>query len=113
MSTATTGFEFGNRVTVVLSDHMASEGLADLRWYLHDLVLAGARSIVVDLSSAAKVESATLAALLGAHRVCRARGGGVVLRDPLGPVSELLLRTGLWRVLSVERSTSTSGTRRA
>jgi anti-sigma B factor antagonist len=36
------------------------------------------------------------------HRICRARGGGVVLRG-VGPgVAGSLRRTGLWRVLAAD-----------
>lgn len=75
--------------------------LPDLRWRLHDLLTEGRRVIVVDLARTPQIGSATLATLLGAHRVCRARRGSVVLRDPGEPTTELLRRTGLRRVLPV------------
>ncbi|MCU0265680.1 MAG: STAS domain-containing protein [Actinomycetia bacterium] len=111
MTTATTSPAIDDQTTVRLVDHLTGQGLADLRWYLHDLVLAGARTIVVDMSSATGVESTTLAALIGTHRSCRARGGGVVLRDPGPQALDLIRRTGLWRVFRIEHSTR--GTRRA
>lgn len=77
--------------------------LPDLRWELHHLLTEGRRVIVVDLAHAPQIGSATLAALLGAHRVCRARRGSVVLRDPGTPTTDLLRRTGLRRVLPVAR----------
>ena len=80
------------------------QGLPDLRWELHDLVVAGARTIVVDLSTAPRVGSGAVGALLGAHRVCKARGGGVVIRDPGRQTLDLLQRTGLWRVFTVEQA---------
>ena len=78
------------------------ETLPDLRWALHDSVRAGARTIVVDLTGSGRVGSGTIAAMLGAHRVCKARGGGVVVRNPARHTDDLLQRTGLWRVFSGE-----------
>jgi anti-anti-sigma factor len=101
-----------DQALVVLDDQAAGEGLPELRWQLHDLVVAGARTIVVDMSSAGRVGSGALAALLGTHRACRARGGAVVLRDPGRQVAELMQRTGLWRVFVIERSGSVPRSRR-
>jgi anti-anti-sigma factor len=92
-----------DRAVFVVDDHLVGEGLPELRWQLHDLVVAGTSTIVVDLSAATRVGSGALAALLGAHRACRARGGAVVLRNPGRQVSDLMQRTGLWRVFVVER----------
>lgn len=91
-------------VVVVLDDHQVTEGLSDLRWQLHDLLLAGAQTIEVDLSGTSRMGSTALAALLSAHRACRARGGGVVLLNPNRQVTDLMRRTGLWRVFAVEHS---------
>ena len=88
---------------VVLDDAAVSDGLSDLRWHLHDLVLGGARSIEVDLSRTSRISSSALAALLSAHRACRARGGAVVLVNPNRQVTDVMRRTGLWRVFRVER----------
>jgi anti-sigma B factor antagonist len=55
--------------------------------------------IIVDVASIGELSSGTVAALLSAHRICRARGGGLVLRNPSRRTSELLRRTGLSRVL--------------
>jgi anti-sigma B factor antagonist len=88
---------------VVLDDAAVTDGLSDLRWHLHDLVLGGARSIEVDLSRTSRISSSALAALLSAHRACRARGGAVVLVNPNRQVTDVMRRTGLWRVFQVER----------
>ena len=40
----------GDEVTVRLSDDLLADGLADVRWLLHDALLAGARRSIVDLS---------------------------------------------------------------
>ncbi|UOX99735.1 STAS domain-containing protein [Blastococcus sp. PRF04-17] len=93
----------GDEVVVPLDEDLLSDGLADARWVLHDALLAGARRIVVDLSRVHSLGSPALASFLWAHRVCRARGGGVVLRGADRRTREMLRRTGLWRVLQVQR----------
>jgi anti-sigma B factor antagonist len=89
---------------IVLDDQAVTEGLSDLRWHLRDLVLGGAQTIEVDLSGTSRMGSSALAALLSAHRACRARGGGVVLVNPNRHVTDVMRRTGLWRVFRVEWS---------
>ncbi len=92
----------GDEVTIRLSDELLAEGLADVRWLLRDALLAGARLLVVDLSRVSVLSSTAVASLLWAHRTCRARGGGVVLRGPNRRTEDLLQRTGLWRVMQLE-----------
>ena len=43
-----------------------------------------------------------MASFLWAHRICRARGGTVVLRGANRRTLDLLRRTGLWRVLRLD-----------
>ena len=97
-----------DEVVVMLDEALLQDGLADVRWLLHDALLAGARRIVVDLTGAPRLSSPALASLLGAHRVCRARGGGVVLRGADRRTRDVLCRTGLWRVLRLERPQRTT-----
>jgi anti-anti-sigma factor len=92
----------GDEVTIRLSDDMLADGLADVRWILHDALLAGARKVVVDLSRVHVLSSTAVASFLWAHRTCRARGGAVVLRGPNRRTEDLLHRTGLWRVMQME-----------
>lgn len=92
----------GDEVTIRLSDELLAEGLADVRWLLHDALLAGARRLIVDLSRVHVLSSTAVASFLWAHRTCRARGGAVVLRGPNKRTEDLLLRTGLWRVMQME-----------
>jgi anti-anti-sigma factor len=92
----------GDEVTIQLSDDLLADGLADVRWLLHDALLAGARRLVVDLSRVTVLSSTAVASFLWAHRTCRARGGTVVLRGPNRRTEDLLHRTGLWRVLQLE-----------
>jgi anti-sigma B factor antagonist len=92
----------GEVVTVVLDDALLVDGLADVRWLLHDALLAGARRLVVDLSGVQDLSSSAIASFLWAHRTCRARGGAVVLRGANRRTEDLLHRTGLWRVIHLE-----------
>jgi anti-anti-sigma factor len=89
-------------VVIQLSDALLADGLADVRWLLHDALLAGARRLVVDLSDVTVLSSTAVASFLSAHRTCRARGGAVVLRRPNRRTEDLLHRTGLWRVMQLE-----------
>ena len=93
----------GDEVTIRLSDEILADGLADVRWLLHDALLAGARRLVVDLSRVTVLSSTAVASFLWAHRTCRARGGAVVLRGPNRRTEDLLHRTGLWRVMQLEK----------
>jgi anti-anti-sigma factor len=91
-----------DEVTIRLDDDLLTEGLADVRWLLHDALLAGARRLVVDVSRVHLLASPAVASLLSAHRTCRARGGSVVLRGANRRTLDLLHRTGLWRVMELE-----------
>jgi anti-anti-sigma factor len=92
-----------DEAVIALDESLLSDGLADARWMLHDALLSGARTIVVDLSAVERLSSPALASFLWAHRTCRARGGAVVLRGADRRTRDLLHRTGLWRVLRLEK----------
>jgi len=92
----------GDEVTIRLDDALFADGLADVRWLLHDALLAGARRLVVDLSRVQHLSSTAVASFLWAHRICRARGGTVVLRGANRRTLDLLRRTGLERVLRLD-----------
>ncbi len=91
-----------HEVTIHLDDDLLAGGLADVRWALLGTLHAGARSLVIDLSRVQHLPDAVVAVLVSAHRICRARGGAVVLRGAGPRTEELLRRTGLWRVLVAE-----------
>lgn len=91
-----------DEIVIRLQDALLSEGLADVRWLLHDALVAGARRLVVDVGGVQHLASPAVASLLSAHRTCRARGGSVVLRGANRRTVDLLRRTGLWRVLVLE-----------
>jgi anti-anti-sigma factor len=95
-----------DEVVLRLTDAMVFDGLADLRWALHDALLAGARRLVLDVSDVQCLSSSAVASFLAAHRTCRARGGGVVLVGANRRTEDLLHRTGLWRVLLGSRRTA-------
>ncbi len=92
----------GDQVTIRLDDALLADGLADVRWLLHDALLAGARRLVIDLTRVRFLSSSAVASFLWAHRTCRARGGAVVLRGANRRTEDLLHRTGLWRVIQLE-----------
>ena len=111
---ARSGLDTGtDQVTIRLSDELLADGLADVRWLLHDALLAGARRIVVDLSRVHSLGSPALASFLWAHRMCRARGGAVVLRGADRRTRDMVHRTGLWRVLDLQAGPGRSAGRRS
>ncbi|MGY2066971.1 STAS domain-containing protein [Blastococcus sp. SYSU DS0619] len=91
-----------DEVVVRLTEDMLADGVADIRWALHDALVTGARRVVVDLRDVEHLSSPAAASLLTAHRACRARGGSVVVRGANRRTVGLLRRTGLWRVLGLE-----------
>ncbi len=92
----------GDVVVMDLGGLELTDDVAGLRWHLRDLVLAGARTVIVDLATVPQLSSTTVATLLATHRLCRARGGRVLVRNPSRRVLDLLTRTGLCHVLQVE-----------
>lgn len=89
-------------VTMQLDDDLAGPRLPELRWEVHDVVIAGACQVVVDVSRVRRLSSAALTVLLSAHRRCRARGGGVVIRGAGRSTLEVLHGSGLHRVFEIE-----------
>jgi anti-anti-sigma factor len=113
-SSATQGdVSAADEVVVRLDEALLADGLADVRWLLHDALLAGARRIVVDLSQVHSLDSPALASFLWAHRVCRARGGAVMLRGADRRTRDMVHRTGLWRVLDLQAVPARSAGRRS
>ena len=98
---------------VVLNDAIVADGMAELRWELHDLLLSGVRNVVVDVSRIEDMSSTILATLLSTHRACRARGGKVTIRNPNPRALDLLRHTGLHRVFDLDTSGSAIGHRSA
>jgi anti-anti-sigma factor len=90
------------KAIVTLSDSDLGTGLTPLRWRLRGLVMDGACLVVIDVSEVSEMSSTLLAALLDTHRVCRRRGGGVVIRHANRKMTDVLHRTGLDRVFDVE-----------
>ncbi|MFI7068406.1 STAS domain-containing protein [Kribbella sp. NPDC050124] len=90
------------KAIVTLSETDLDDGLTALRWRLRELVMEGASLVVIDVSELSQISSTLLAALLDTHRVCRRRGGGVVIRHASRQLTDVLRRTGLDRVFEVE-----------
>jgi anti-anti-sigma factor len=90
------------KAIVTLSDTDTGTGSTQLRWRLRGVVMEGACLVVVDVSDIDQISSTLLAALLDTHRVCRQRGGGLVIRHASRKMTEHLRRTGLDRVFEVE-----------
>ena len=90
------------KAIVTLSDTDLGGGLTSPRWHLRGLVMDGACLVVIDVSEIGEMSSTLLAALLDTHRVCRRRGGGVVIRHASRKMADVLRRTGLDRVFDVE-----------
>ncbi len=90
------------KAIVALSETDLDDGLTVLRWRLRGLVMEGASLVVIDVSELGQISSTLLAALLDTHRVCRQRGGGVVIRHASRKMSDVLHRSGLDRVFEVE-----------
>lgn len=67
---------------VVVVDLESAYDPAGLRFQLHEVVLSGARCIVVDASAVDVLPSSAIAAMLVAHRACRRRGGHLAIRSP-------------------------------
>lgn len=98
----TTHSPLPQKAIVALSEADLDGGLPRLRWGLHELVMDGACLVVIDVSEIDQISSTLLAALLDTHRVCRRRGGGVVIRHAGRKLTDVLRRTGLDRVFEVE-----------
>ncbi len=96
----------GASVVVTLHPDIEPDGMPDLRMHLHEVVLGGARDIVIDASCVDELPSAVIGALLTAHRACRRRGGQVAIRYPSRRALDQLHRTGLWRVFQIESAVS-------
>jgi len=84
----------GSPVLVLDEDDLRS-GLVLLRWHLGRLLEEGPPALLVDISGLTGLSSTTVATLLRARRMCRARGGRLVLHGPHRDVLALLRRSGL------------------
>jgi anti-sigma B factor antagonist len=72
-------------------------------------ISGGARHLTVDLSELEFADSASINALLAAHRALRELGGGLELAFPQPPVAQVLTLLGVDRVLTV-RTQACAGT---
>ena len=90
---------------VRISDETVIEGMGGLTWQLRAHLATGARFVVADVSAVRWLSSTAVAALLGAHRVCRSRGGSVVVRNASRRTLDVLNRSGLDEVFQIETPT--------
>lgn len=90
------------RAVVHITDETYGEGLAGFRWQLRNMLMGGVSVVVADVGDLRQLSSTAVAALLSTHRVCRARGGGVVIRRPNRRTLDLLNRTGLNHVFEID-----------
>lgn len=79
-------------------DMLAAPQLSDT---LGELLDAGHKRIVVDLTRLEFVDSSGLSALLGAHQDAQARGAALVLQSPNERIVRLVNITGLGDVFEV------------
>lgn len=95
---------------VWLEDGRLTEGIAELRWGLEDLLSNGESTLVIDVSRVERLTAASVAAMLWAKRRCMARRVRVVLRNPSRRSVHMLRRTGLQGAIDMEGATwSTQG----
>jgi anti-anti-sigma factor len=79
------------------------QGLPELRVQLQQMIRAGTRVIVVDLSCIDDLPLSVVGALLTAHRACEERGGQVTVRYASRRALDQLRRTGLGCIFHIER----------
>lgn len=89
-------------IVVVFDDSAITVSLIELRCGVAALLQSGTSHLVVDISRLDRLSSSTVAALLWAQRMCRARGGTVVLRGVTRRGHRTLRRTQLLRIFDVE-----------
>ena len=94
------------RAVVRITNETFVEGMAGLRWQLRNVLTAGANVVVADIRDLRQLSSTAVAALLSTHRICRTRGGGVVIRRPNRRTLDLLKRTGLNHVFEIDSAHS-------
>ncbi|GAC1325109.1 MAG: hypothetical protein NVSMB13_07650 [Mycobacteriales bacterium] len=84
---------------VVLDGRLDVSTVADVRLALHDAVDGGTGELVIDLTRVELTDATGLGVLVGAHRRAGRAGRRVVLQNVPLPISRLLFRTRLDRVL--------------
>jgi anti-sigma B factor antagonist len=86
---------------VVLAGEADLNSLDRLNGALNEQIWAGARLVSVDLSRLRFADSATVGALVLAHRTLQDQGGRLELLRPQSAVARILSLTGVDQVLSV------------
>jgi anti-sigma B factor antagonist len=88
--------------SVVAGQRIDAATVGALRGCLNDAIVAGAGSLVLDLSAVQTIDVTGLAMLLGIERRATSAGRQLLLRGVPPRVARLLRATGLSRVLRVE-----------
>lgn len=89
-------------VRVSLEGKIFVEDAAQLREKLLDLIAAGYRRFVINMSKTTYIDSSGLGVLVAIHKRAIENGGGVVIQGLQGAVKELFLMTRLNKVFDIE-----------
>lgn len=89
-------------VIIALPDDDAVS-VAEARRAVAHAVLTGRSTVIVDLHGHPTMSSTTVALLISSHRMCRSRGGTVVLRGLSVQAERVVTNARLDRLLRVER----------
>ncbi|MCE5285960.1 MAG: STAS domain-containing protein [Pelosinus sp.] len=92
----------GNQVNVMLSDKIYAHDAGIIRDELMKKIEQGATEIRMDLSDVLYIDSSGLGVLITVHKRTKAINGRLVLTGVGGIVAELIKRTRLDKVLTIE-----------
>lgn len=90
-----------NGPMLVLSGEADLSTLGQLNSALEELIWAGTRLLIVDLSRLRYADSASIAAFVQADRTLRGQGGQLELLGPQQTVARVLTLTGVDQILTV------------
>ena len=96
----------GPRTVVTASGELDVATAPELRGYLHQLVDAGAATLVVDLTDVGFLDSTTLGVLISVHKRLAEADGVVELVVPHARLLRIFQITGLDRVFTIHGSLS-------
>lgn len=92
----------GSHVSVALTGKIYAHDAGVIRDELIDLIDRGTTDINIDLSELDYIDSSGLGVLVTVHKRTKEKNGGLVLTNVRGMVGEILKRTRLDRVLTIE-----------
>ncbi len=91
----------GGTTIIALAGDLDSAGAGLLRNEVDNLLVSGARRIVLDCSEVGYASSAGIGALIHTHRAARSAGGRVLVVGTDGPVFEVLGLMNLGSILEL------------